>query len=76
LEDKFLQCGKYEPEVYLDPSVRAGISSFSADANKDEVDRGLLQMEADIASGKIKEVMNSYDGAHADYAFMIATREE
>lgn len=74
LEDQFLYCGKYDPTLYLDPSIRNGISSFSHLANQKEVQNGLAQLEKDITSGKIKDIMASYKNDLGDYLY-INTRK-
>jgi len=61
LKDQFLYCGKQDPSLYLDENIRAGISSFSALSHKAEVEKGLQQLKADINSGKVKEIMESYE---------------
>ena len=40
LQDFFLYSGKHRPEMYLDPHVRAGISTFAALADASEVEEG------------------------------------
>ena len=45
--DGFLGAYWRRPEAYLDPSIRAGISSFS----RDEFDAGLARLAADLDSG-------------------------
>src|SRR5690606_24660548 len=57
LEDKFLYCGKHNPETYFDEQVRNGISSFSSLANHSEVRQGLVRLRSDIDSGKINEII-------------------
>ncbi len=74
LKDWFLYCGKNKPERYLDPKVRAGISSFSTAPDEDEIARGVARLEADIRSGHIKEVMRSYAWDGGDYMFTVAAR--
>lgn len=74
LEDLFLQCGKYQPEMYFRPEIRKGISSFAAVANKEEVEKGLAQLKEDINSGKINEVIANYDNNLGDYLYIIATK--
>ena len=70
LQDQFLYIGKNKPEVYLDPQVRSGISSFSSFANAEEVEIGLAQLQEDIKSGKVKSVMESYKSLNGDYLFL------
>lgn len=72
LQDQFLYCGKQNPELYFDESIRHGISSFSALANKNEVENGLRKLRADIDNGKIDEVIGSYENNLGDYLYIIA----
>lgn len=74
LEDQFLYSGKKNPELYFDASIRHGISSFSALANIDEVEQGLNNLRADIDSGKINEIIKSYENKHGDYLYIIAEK--
>src|SRR5690606_17469052 len=48
LKDKFLYCGKHDPEIYLDKNIRAGISSFASLANHTEAESGLSKLREDI----------------------------
>lgn len=75
LQDHFLYCGKENPSIYLDPKIRHGISSFSALANAEEVDKGLVELEKDITSGKIKEVIAENLNAFGDYLFIRAKKQ-
>ncbi len=72
LEDHFLYCGKQRPEVYLDPSIRHGISSFSALAYQAEVKKGLEKLRKDIENGVINRVIKSYDSSLGDYLYIVA----
>ena len=72
LQDFFLYSGKHRPAMYLDPIVRAGISTFSSLADADEVEQGCEQLARDIASGKINAVRNRYDAQTGDYVFVVA----
>jgi hypothetical protein len=74
LKDLFLYCGKHQPERYLDPRIRSGISSFADAPDQEEITRGLQRLAADINSGRIKEVIRkfAYDGG--DYMFTVADR--
>jgi SAM-dependent methyltransferase len=74
LKDQFLYCGKQQPELYLNPNIRNGISSFSALANKEEVENGLNKLETDIHSGKINEVIQSYENELGDYLYLIGQK--
>ncbi|WP_370000378.1 class I SAM-dependent methyltransferase [Winogradskyella sp.] len=76
LQDQFLYCGKQNPELYFDKDIRNGISSFSALANKNEVENGLRKLRTDIDSGKIDEVIASYENDFGDYLYIIAGKSE
>jgi len=74
LKDWFLYCGKNKPELYLDPEVRSGISSFANAPDADEITRGVARIEEDIRTGRITEVMRSYEWNGGDYMFTVASR--
>ena len=65
----FCTAGNSVPELYLDPEVRKGISSFSALANAEEVSQGLKKLKADIRNGDIAELINAYEHTFGDYLF-------
>ena len=72
LEDFFFYSGKHRPEIYLDPQVRAGISTFSIHAEAQEVEDGCQRLEADIRSGHINRLITSHEGSNkGDYLFII-----
>ena len=73
LEDFFLYKGKFKPEMYLNPSIRAGISTFSSLAAPEEIDSGCAQLAEDIDSGKIREVIDEYANDLGDYRYYLAT---
>lgn len=74
LQDFFLYSGKYEPQMYLNPAVRAGISTFAKLASKEEVEFGCSKLKADIESGRITEVTNRYSSDLGDYMFIVAEK--
>jgi len=74
LQDLFLQCGKYNPAIYLDEQVRRGISSFATAKNAEEVQSGLASLRSDIDSGNIEEVVKQYESEVGDYLFVIAKK--
>jgi ubiquinone/menaquinone biosynthesis C-methylase UbiE len=74
LQDKILFSGKYHPEIYLDPTVRAGISHFALEENKDEIALGCERLKKDIESGKINQVMQAYANELGDYVFIAADK--
>lgn len=75
LKDLFLYSGKFNPAVYLNPLVRAGISSFAALANQKEVDEGCMRLEADMDSGRVYDIIE--DSAHkgGDYMFVVVEHQ-
>lgn len=75
LQDLFLYSHKTRPEQYLNPDFRKGISSFAAFANANEVAHGLQQLERDIESGAITQVMKQYENTHGDYMFYSAVKK-
>ncbi len=74
LEDHFLYSNKYRPDMYLRPEIRANVSSFSAYSEPAEVERGLKELEADIASGAIQQVIKNYENDRGDYIFFMAEK--
>ncbi|MBX2871560.1 MAG: class I SAM-dependent methyltransferase [Saprospiraceae bacterium] len=75
LEDKFLYCGKHHPEMYFDPQIRNGISSFSSLSNKVEVEHGLTALKSDIDSGKINQIISRYENQLGDYLYIIGKKQ-
>ncbi|WP_103069516.1 class I SAM-dependent methyltransferase [Aquimarina sediminis] len=74
LQDLFLYSGKNNPSLYLKPTVRHGISSFSSLANIKEVNQGLATLEKDIVSGKIKDIISTYKNTKGDYLFIVVEK--
>jgi ubiquinone/menaquinone biosynthesis C-methylase UbiE len=74
LKDFFLCCGKNQPERYLDPRIRSGISCFADAPDQQEVARGVQRIAADIKSGRINDVIGKYAWDGGDYMFTIAER--
>jgi len=74
LQDWFLHAGKYRPEMYLDPLVRAGISSFHVSSYGNEVEVGLVKLKHDIDTGRIQEVIKQYENSLGDYLFVVAEK--
>ena len=75
LQDLFLYSGKNRPEIYLNPQIRAGISTFANLAMQDEIEAGCKRLSADINSGKIDNIINSSKNEMGDYLFVIASKE-
>ena len=74
LQDYFLYVGKNRPELYLDPRIRAGSSTFTSLADQAEVEKGCRSLEVDIESGRIREVLQIYHGQGGDYMFVVASK--
>jgi ubiquinone/menaquinone biosynthesis C-methylase UbiE len=74
VQDWFLYALKYRPELYLDPRVRAGISTFANLADADEIKEGCIRLAADLASGRFAEVLAASEHDGGDYLFLIAER--
>ncbi|UII29719.1 class I SAM-dependent methyltransferase [Fulvivirga ulvae] len=74
LQDFFLYSGKHNPDLYLNPEIRHGISSFSSLSNASEVEAGLKKLKADIFSGKVEEVIQSYENDSGDYLFIVGCK--
>lgn len=74
LEDLFLYSGKHDPKLYLKSEIRQGISSFSDLGNAEEIENGLRNLERDIESGKIAEIISKYKNDYGDYLFVIANK--
>jgi ubiquinone/menaquinone biosynthesis C-methylase UbiE len=74
LQDFFLYSGKHRPEMYLDPRVRTGISTFAALADASEVEGGCRELSQDIESGRIADVIASYRHAQGDYLIVVGEK--
>jgi SAM-dependent methyltransferase len=75
IQDWFLYAGKHRPEIYLDPAVRAGISTFAQGLiTPEETAAGCARLEADIESGRFAEVAARYRHDRGDCLFIVATK--
>jgi hypothetical protein len=72
LVDLFLYSGKDRPELYFEPAVRRGISSFALLADAGEVEAGLARLRADLASGRFAEIRARATSPDGDYTFVVA----
>jgi ubiquinone/menaquinone biosynthesis C-methylase UbiE len=75
LQDFFLYSGKHRPEIYLDPHVRAGISTFAALAETAEVEAGCRRLLQDIQSGRIARMIARDQHTQGDYLFVVGEKE-
>ncbi len=72
LNDLFLYAGKERPEQYLDPRVRANISSFASLCEADELEQGLRLLQEDLSTGRFDQVAERYRSNMGDYVFISA----
>ena len=74
LQDFFLYSGKHRPAIYLDATVRSGISTFTLLASETEIEKGCGKLEADMKTGRIEDVIKKYEHGGGDYKFVIARK--
>jgi SAM-dependent methyltransferase len=74
LQDFFLYSGKFDPNIYLNPKVRAGISTFANLASPDEIRAGCTKLKSDIENGRIQEVLDRNSSDFGDYTFVVAEK--
>ncbi|WP_078543325.1 class I SAM-dependent methyltransferase [Litchfieldia alkalitelluris] len=75
LEDFFLYSGKFKPELYLDPQVRAGISTFANLSSEEDVEDGCKKLKHDIDTNQVEKVISKYSSYLGDYLFIIAEKK-
>lgn len=74
LTDLFLQSGKNRPEIYFDPAVRLGISTFASLATEKEMEDGLQKLRYDLDHNFFDAIKNKYDNDLGDYLFIVAEK--
>ena len=74
LKDQFLYAHKYRPQMYLDASVRSGISSFAAFSTPGELNSGLKRLKSDIETHAIHDIISQYENDRGDYLFIKANK--
>jgi ubiquinone/menaquinone biosynthesis C-methylase UbiE len=75
LQDMFGYSGKHNPEIYFNPAIRNGISSFASLADKDEVTEGLKKLRQYIESGEFETIKQQYDNPNGDYLFIMLKKK-
>ena len=77
LKDMFLAAGWQRPEMYLDPAIRAGISSFQVAefqvADTSGVEQGLERLRSDLEDGRWEKQYGQLRSLHeidAGYRFL------
>jgi len=73
LQDLFLYSGKNRPEQYFDPVVRSNMSPFATRCSREELDKGLQRLRNDLDSGEFKNVLQEFESASGDYAYVVAS---
>ena len=73
-QDLYLYAGKYKPEIYLNQLVREGMTPFNRPEFAHETEKGLIKLEADIKSGKVKEVVAVHEKNLGESVFVIAQK--
>jgi SAM-dependent methyltransferase len=72
LQDLFLYAGKHRPLLYLNPDIRANISSFAKWASANELADGLVRLQRDLAVGGFVRVQARFADTLGDYALITA----
>ena len=75
LQDTFLYAGKFRPQLYLDAEMRRGISTFSTQADPEELETGCHRLERDIESGRFNAIAERYRSNDGDYLFVAASKQ-
>lgn len=63
---------KHDPLKCLDPAVRGGSSFFRNPADPGEIAEGLARLDADIASGRIADIVARDNDPDGDYVLITA----
>jgi ubiquinone/menaquinone biosynthesis C-methylase UbiE len=71
IQDLFLYSGKHSPERYLDPQVRAGISTFATLADPAEVATGCERLATDLRTGRFRGSEAECPCSEGDYLFLV-----
>ena len=74
LKDYFLYSGKYNPQLYFDPMIRNGISSFADVSFRQEIENGLKLLTSDIETNKFIEISDRFRNDHGDYLFIVVEK--
>ncbi len=75
LVDLFLQSGKNRPEIYFDPNIRKGISTFASLATEKEMQDGLQKLRYDIDQNLFGVIKMKYDNDLGDYLFLVTEKK-
>jgi ubiquinone/menaquinone biosynthesis C-methylase UbiE len=71
LQDLFMYSGKHNPELYFDPVVRDGISSFAMLSDPEEVENGLNLLRSSLDNSTFQSIKEQYANDLGDYLFAI-----
>lgn len=72
-EDLFFYSCKYRPHLYLDPSIRAGMTPLQLDEYEKAVEEGCNQLKKDIESGKIEQIIKNHESPIGEALYIQAT---
>jgi ubiquinone/menaquinone biosynthesis C-methylase UbiE len=71
-QDLYLHTGKYKPNIYLNQTVRDGMTPFNMPIFSEEIKSGLIKLEQDIISGKVNNIIDDYEQHLGENVFIIA----
>ena len=74
-KDLTVYAGKYKPEIYLDPVVRAGMTPFNIPEYAGDIEEGIKALKADIECGEINNIIALYESDLGENVYVIATKE-
>ncbi len=69
-EDIFFYSCKYRPHLYLDPSIRAGMTPLQLKEYSKEIEAGCTELKKDIESRKIDQIIEKHE-SHMGEALYI-----
>ncbi|MFN0134702.1 MAG: class I SAM-dependent methyltransferase [Phycisphaerae bacterium] len=70
--DHFLYSAKHDPQRYLDPDFRRGISTFQSLIDAEELDQGCAALAEDLRCGRFDAIAQRYAHDRGDYTFVAA----
>ena len=73
--DLFSYACKYRPHLFLDPTLRAGMTPFQLPEYAEEVERGCEHLEQDLKSGAIYRVIAKHESDLGEGLFVSGTAQ-
>lgn len=74
MKDIYLYAGKYKPEIYLDPTIRSGMSVFTLPEHELAIKQGCEKLKLDIQTGIIHDIIKRHESCLGDSMYIIATK--